>query len=460
MELVLFEVGKGRFAFSAIGVIKVLDALPVTPLPYAPADVEGLVNVAGAVYLKVDLSARLGFGHRSADPNGNLLVVTAREDTVVVQVDRVFNKISVEPEDINLYDEVEPNALVRGEFLLPEGMVLLLNEAVLGLQNMQPEGVPDGGSGLLGQVDATAAARAAEISKSDLPTVTVQDGHETYAFHMDDVLEIVEIRHLTALPGAGPEVQGLMQLRGTALLVLSLTELLQCKQKTTPKFVLVVAADGAKIGIAVADIVGIERYEKDMLQAISGGDAQLEGYLPGMDVSESRMTGLVSMEGLISPESMVIFRRYLSQHGVDMAGVSEQELKSVRRLLSFRLGGERCALPLSLVDRVEEYGAAVSLPEGDETLAGVVQIKGEVAPVLDMRDMLGVTAGDTSAYVVVRIQGAPWALVVDKVDRVIEIAEKDITPVRTNQNDYLTEVGRLDGELVSLLSLEPLARAA
>jgi purine-binding chemotaxis protein CheW len=210
----------------------------------------------------------------------------------------------------------------------------------------------------------------------------------------------------------------------------------------------------------VADIVGIERYEKDNLQAISGGDAQLEGYLPGMDASESRMTGLVSMGGLISPESMAIFRRYLSQHGVDMAGVTEQELKSVRRLLSFRLGGERCALPLSLVDRVEEYGTAVSLPEGDDSLAGVVQIKGEVAPVLDMRDMLGVKAGDSSAYVVVRIQGAPWALVVDKVDRVIEIAERDITPVRTNQNDYLTEVGRLDGELVSLLSLEPLARAA
>jgi hypothetical protein len=31
--------------------------------------------------------------------------------------------------------------------------------------------------------------------------------------------------------------------------------------------------------------------------------------------------------------------------------------------------------------------------------------------------------------------------------------------VRTSQNDYLTEVGRLDGELISLLSLEPLSRA-
>ena len=459
MELVLFEVGKGRFAFSAIGVSKVLDVLPVTPLPYAPADVEGLVNVAGAVYLKVDLAARLGMGERSADPNGNLLVVTALKDTVVVQVDRVFNKISLEPEAIKLYDESDSDALVRGEFMMPDGMVLLLNEASLGLQNMEPVGVPEGGGGLVGQLEVTNAAQATELVNNDMPTVTVQDGNETYAFHMEDVLEIVEIRDLTALPGAGVEVEGLMQLRGSALLVLSLSKLLKCEPTTAPKFVLVVAVHGSRLGISVADMVGIERYEKDILQTITGGDSQLEGYLPGYGAWEGRMTGLVALGGLVSLESMTHFRRYLIQHGVDMAAISEQEMKSVRRLLSFRLGDERCALPLSLVDRVEEYGSAVNLPQGDDSLAGVVQIKGEVAPVLDMRDMLGIKGKDTSAYVVVRIQGAPWALVVDKVDRVIEIAEKDITPVRTSQNDYLTEVGRLDGELISLLSLEPLSRA-
>ncbi|CAN1560685.1 chemotaxis protein CheW [Limnohabitans sp. B9-3] len=460
MELVLFEVGKGRFAFSAIGVSKVLDILPVTPLPYAPADVEGLVNVAGAVYLKVDLAARLGMGARSADPNGNLLVVTAQKDTVVVQVDRVFNKITLESDAIKLYDEGDANALVRGEFLLPDGMVLLLNEASLGLQNMEPEGVPEGGGGLVGQLEVTNAAQAAELVSNDMPTVTVQDGGESYAFHMEDVLEIVEIRDLTVLPGAGAEVEGLMQLRGTALLVLSLSKLLKCAPTVAPKFVLVVAVHGARLGISVADMVGIERYEKDILQAITGGDSQLEGYLPGYGALEGRMTGLVALGGLVSLDDMTRLRRYLIQHGVDMATMSEKELKSVRRLLSFRLGDERCALPLALVDRVEEYGSAVNLPQGDDSLAGVVQIKGEVAPVLDMRDMLGIKGKDTSAYVVVRIQGAAWALVVDKVDRVIEIAEKDITPVRTSQNDYLTEVGRLDGELISLLSLEPLSRAA
>jgi len=90
----------------------------------------------------------------------------------------------------------------------------------------------------------------------------------------------------------------------------------------------------------------------------------------------------------------------------------------------------------------------------------VIQIKGEIAPILDLRSILSITPLETSSYVVVRVDGAPWALIVDKIDRVIEIPEKDITAVRTQQSDYLTEVGRLDGELISLLSLEPLASSA
>ena len=39
-------------------------------------------------------------------------------------------------------------------------------------------------------------------------------------------------------------------------------------------------------------------------------------------------------------------------------------------------------------------------------------------------------------------------------------AEKDITPVRSGERDLVAEVARLQDELVSLLTLEPLAQAA
>jgi purine-binding chemotaxis protein CheW len=460
MELVIFEVGQSRLALLATSVSQVLDPLPVTPLPYAPADVHGLVNVAGAVLLKVDLALRLGLGATARDAQGNLLVVLTGHEQVAVHVNRVFNKVSQEEDSIRLYQQGERPAMLRGEFLLDGEMVLLLNEAALGLQDMSPEGVPEGGGGLVGMVPDQVQERVTDSAINDLQTLAVEDGTETYALHMEHVQEIVELGPLTVLPGAGPEVLGLMQLRGQALMVLSLARLLDRSIDQSPRFVLVVSMDDTRVGLSVSEILGIERYARDDVQPVSGGDSQLEGYLPGGSARQGHMTGLLSIQGLISNERMALYHRYLTEEISRMATSVDKTVRSTRRMLSFRLGTERCALALSEVDRVEEYAPSVDLPEGDSHLAGVIQIKGEIAPVMDLRTTLGLTPVETSSYVVVRVDGAPWALIVDRIERVIEIPEKDITPVRTQNSDYLAEVGRLDGELISLLSLQPLRAVA
>ncbi|MFD0668616.1 chemotaxis protein CheW [Ramlibacter sp. MAHUQ-53] len=460
MELVIFELGGSRFAAEAARVSKVMEILPVTPLPYAPADVEGLVNVSGAVLLKVDLAARLHQPARSARADGNLLVILTGGETVVAQVDRVLGKISLEEGQCNRYPCDGTGPLVVGEFQDAEGMVLLLDLTRLGLQDMQAAGVPEGGGGLLGLFPTAGREDTETRLAQELQTVTVTDGGEVFAFHMDCVREIVEIRGLTALPGAAPEVDGLMQLRGQALMVLSLARLLHWPQQASPRFVLVISVGGSRLGISVSEVVGIERYARDDVQPVTGGDGQLEGYLSGTGAHQGRMTGLIATDGLISADLMARCKRYLTDHGLETGAMGDPEFRSKRRVLGFRLGSERCALPLSLVDRVEEFTPGVDLPRGDDDLAGVIQIKGEVTPVLDLREMLGVTPQSTGAYIVVRLAGGTWALVVDKVDRVLEIAEKDITPVRSRDNDFVNEVARLQGDLVSLLTLDPLAQVA
>ncbi|MEY3572455.1 MAG: hypothetical protein RJA77_370 [Pseudomonadota bacterium] len=459
MELVLFHAHENLYALPAERVGKVIEQLPVTPLPYAPLTAEGLVNVAGSVLLKVSLPELLGIPPERRSPDGVLLVVNTSREMVVIQVDAVSSKITLDEHALTRYASDQPGALVAGEFTHEGAMVLLLSPDGLALEDMLPVGVPEGGGGLVGRVEDTRLAEDG-LHQADLEMVTVQDGGEAYAFSMQDVVEIVEVSAFTRLPNVNPEVEGLMLMRGKALLVLSLARLLHRDQVEPCRFVLVLSTGEASLGISVAQVVGIERYLRDDIQAASGDDAQLEGYLPGAGARSGKMTGLVSVKSLLPTERMELYQRYLHQHGKDSSIMAEIQAQSSRRLLAFKLGEERCALTLSSVDRVEEYVNPVDLPEGDEMFSGVVQIKGEVAPVLDLRRALGYPLSDTAAYVVVRVDGSPWALVVDKVDRVIEIQEKDITPVRNNDTDFVNEIGRLNGELVSLLSLDPLARAA
>jgi len=239
IELVIFDIKDSRFALRASAVSKVLDPLTITPLPYAPPEVEGLVNVAGSVLLKIDMALRLGMPARAADASGNLMVVLTGHEQIAVQVDRVHNKITVEDGTITPYEDGTLRNLVCGEFSLEERMVLVLDERALDMREMSPTGVPASGGGLIGlpSMESTTQTHA-EMVMHDLPTVTVEDSHETYALHMNHVQEIVELATLSDLPGAGPEVMGLMQLRGQALLIISLAGLLGRPMNQKPRFVL------------------------------------------------------------------------------------------------------------------------------------------------------------------------------------------------------------------------------
>jgi len=462
MELVLFDIQDNRFAIRASSVSQVLEPLAVTPLPYAPADVEGLVNVAGTVLLKIDLALRLGMTSRCAETGGNLMVVMTGHENIALQVDRVHNKINLDESLLTHYVDPNQRNLVCGEFNYNERMILLLDAQALDLRDMAPVDVPQGGGGLIGfDLHDDHRSHSSNAATLDMATVTVEDCDETYALHMAHVQEIVEIAPLTLLPGATPEIQGLMKLRGQALLVVSLGGLLGRPLSSQARFVLVVKVQGLQLGVSVSSILGIERYARDAVQAVSGvQDAQLEGYLNGAATREGHMTGLLSMTGLLTPQAIQHYQRFLTQQTDFMLHNNHLAASAVRRMLAFRLGSERCALPLAMVDRVEEYSRSVDLPEGDVSLSGVIQIKGEIAPVIDLRNMLGVEPLETSSYVVVRVDDEPWALIVDRIERVIDIEERNITPVRNQQNDYLNEVGKLDGDLISIITLAPLTLAA
>jgi chemotaxis signal transduction protein len=219
MELVTFAIQKNRFALAASSISQVLEPSAVTPLPYAPPDVEGLVNVSGSVLLQLNLALRLGMSAGPTHGSGNLVVVFTGHENIALQVDRVHNKINVDESLITRYAATEPRKLVCGEFALNDGVVLLLDAQALDMRALDPRGVPESGGGLMG-FDLNDATRDGALQKTDvqIATITGEEGGEAYALEMSQVHEIVQMGPLTQLPGASFEVAGLMPLREALLL--------------------------------------------------------------------------------------------------------------------------------------------------------------------------------------------------------------------------------------------------
>jgi purine-binding chemotaxis protein CheW len=134
-------------------------------------------------------------------------------------------------------------------------------------------------------------------------------------------------------------------------------------------------------------------------------------------------------------------------------------------LLVFTLDDWRCALELSTVERVYRAVAITPLPDAPNIVLGVVNIRGVVVPVVDIRRRFclpekGLTPD--SRLIVVNSSGRLVVLVVDSVTDVISCSEPDITSASAiaPNMEYVEGVARLkDGmilihDLTRFLSLE------
>jgi purine-binding chemotaxis protein CheW len=103
----------------------------------------------------------------------------------------------------------------------------------------------------------------------------------------------------------------------------------------------------------------------------------------------------------------------------------------VVELCAFRVGGEEYVVDLKRVREVVNPLPVRPVPRAPEAIEGVVDLRGEVIPVVDVRRRFGleaVPASRKARLLVVRIEGRVLALLVDAVLEVMRIPRSAIRP--------------------------------
>jgi purine-binding chemotaxis protein CheW len=126
VEIVAFDLGRLRCGLIAADVERVLRAVAMTPLPNAPAVIEGLISIAGSPVAVVDIRKRLGLRPKSIDLADVLIVTRAGDRRVAIRADRAAGVIKVAAADIHDATAVGPMAAqVVGVATLPDGIILI-----------------------------------------------------------------------------------------------------------------------------------------------------------------------------------------------------------------------------------------------------------------------------------------------------------------------------------------------
>jgi purine-binding chemotaxis protein CheW len=126
----------------------------------------------------------------------------------------------------------------------------------------------------------------------------------------------------------------------------------------------------------------------------------------------------------------------------------------------FTVGGTRYVVPAASVLHMESYGESTPIPGAAAFVVGLVQIRGRVVPVVDLRARFGLPAAETtldSRVVVIQVGERTVGLLVDSAREVVHIAPEDFKPppevVAADGRGFIDAVAQVGEKLVLRLAL-------
>jgi len=130
------------------------------------------------------------------------------------------------------------------------------------------------------------------------------------------------------------------------------------------------------------------------------------------------------------------------------------------KYLTFFLGNEEYGLKILTVHEIIGMMPVTRVPRTPEFIRGVVNLRGKVIPVVDLRIRFAMEVVETQdvCIIVVQVRGIQMGIVVDRVSEVVTVAADDIEPPPSFgvdvPTDFLLGIGKCQGRVKLLLDID------
>ncbi|PZQ60454.1 MAG: chemotaxis protein CheW [Sphingomonas taxi] len=138
-----------------------------------------------------------------------------------------------------------------------------------------------------------------------------------------------------------------------------------------------------------------------------------------------------------------------------------------RQLITFQLGDQYLGVDIMAIREIRAWSPATPLPNVPSHVRGVVNLRGVVLPVLDLRHRLGWGMTDPTArhvIIVVRIGEQLQGIIVDAVNDIVSVSTEDMQPLPdmgdAAAQQFLDGLATIDQRLILVLALDRLVERA
>jgi len=149
--------------------------------------------------------------------------------------------------------------------------------------------------------------------------------------------------------------------------------------------------------------------------------------------------------------------------GTMQASDMQETASSRRELLTFTLGSEEYGIDILKVQEIRGYDAVTTIANSPDFIKGVINLRGIIVPIVDMRikfHLGNITYNELTVVIILNIANRVVGIVVDGVSDVIALTPDQLKPAPEFSSSldmqYIMGLGTVDERMIIVMDIEKL----
>ena len=447
--------GDEVFGFFIHDVKEVVKCPRIFPLPKAPGYVKGIATLRGDCLPIISLSRLLW----NRDEEGQkVLIGQINGETIGFLVAEVNKVIEVSDEDLK-----RPSSAL-GKDIKKKYVSAVYSDNGKLITFLQMKKLVDTSTSKKQEEKAIRGSSKQKVSsgvQQDIDqgesVLIFEAGGDVYGIAVSEVREIVEYpERVVPAPSAPYHVLGLFSIRGKVIPLISIKRFLGSEAESARGRVIIIQRAGVEVGLEADSAREIRRVrEEEVVPPPSSLDQQQEKILKGIIKLDGgkRLVHFLDPAPFIELEGMVSNEKGMEE---------EMKIQEQRKMFVwFSLASEAMALPIEVVKEAVNVDRIVPVPRAPEFVEGVMNLRGEVLPIISLANLLGseVEQNEGKKVIVAHLNGAEVGLLVKEIKGILRVSEADVSPlseVAREAAQAFSGAIRRDDDLILVLDMEAL----
>ena len=140
-------------------------------------------------------------------------------------------------------------------------------------------------------------------------------------------------------------------------------------------------------------------------------------------------------------------------------------IEKKKQYMTFRSCDEVYGVSLENVSEIIGFQQYTEIPETEDYIKGLINLRGKIIPVIDVRIRFGkepLSYNDRTSVIVIQVKGTVLGLIVDGIEGVVEFGDSEVAPppsvssLAKQAQKFVFGIGKSDGEVKLLLDPDKL----